>query len=695
MGTSHGEEERLSLLYEASRNGSVTTLNSLLKQEPLILHKISQSGFSETPLHISSLLGHLEFSKALLTYKPKLAVEVDASRNTPLHLASAEGHIDIVKELLKVDNKPCLFPNGEGKIPLHYAVMKGRTEVARELVKAKPESLSFLDNGYTVFHLCVMYNHLETLKGLVELELAISGELLFSTRSDAMGNTIFHVAVSSKQVEVSLMEENQISSPMVWKTAEGEKILIGKVLSNRSYTRSAMESILRKAWNLQEGFDVIEIDGNAFMFKFEDGNEYNRILRGRPWSINGSVLNLLERAKYKSCEEFDFSKCPVWIQMHNVPVEAMCLENAVMIGGYVGEVQMVEDPYYQSRYLRGFLRARILLDLRRPLAYGFWLPRPNEESIWISICYEKLQNFCYNCGKVGHDNRACDSERLMSIMNPKEPRFGAWLTTKMCRSWDEAVVVIKSDWSEAEYARRRRMEALLRKKEEEERAADLPSVVDDDNLFFIKTHKPKGDLSGAYRKVPNENLQARKNEEGPKGEVRSGAIGTNETQDAEASTNMGTRIQVGEEDGYTGKASVDPLENQLAVVVYNPGGLGEVIKGISMLGLKREAPEVWNVSEQKRRRKMPVSPTAKPVISVLAENLRRTRAKIRRSAKRKGKEDKENISAEDMCLGDQMEFSVETETGGSGFVFKAGRGRRRKSIADGSGGWPLSATQAP
>ncbi|KAK4269119.1 hypothetical protein QN277_022316 [Acacia crassicarpa] len=201
MGTSHGEEERLSLLYEASRNGSVTTLNSLLKQESLILHKISQSGFSETPLHVSSLLGHLEFSKALLTYKPKLAIEVDVSRNTPLHLASAEGHIDIVKELLKVNNKPCLFPNEEGKIPLHYAVMRGRTEVARELVKAKPESFSFLDNGCTVFHLCVIYNHLETLKGLVELELVISGKLLFSTSSDATGNTIFHLAVSSKQVE--------------------------------------------------------------------------------------------------------------------------------------------------------------------------------------------------------------------------------------------------------------------------------------------------------------------------------------------------------------------------------------------------------------------------------------------------------------------------------------------------------------
>ncbi|XP_028793207.1 ankyrin repeat-containing protein ITN1-like [Neltuma alba] len=121
--------------------------------------------------------------------------------HTNRNLASAEGHIDIVKELLKVNNKPCLFPNEEGKIPLHYAVIRGRIEVVKELVKAKPDSLSFLDDGNTVFHLCVIHNRLETLKGLVELELAISGKLLYFTSSDGVGNTVLHLAVTSKQVE--------------------------------------------------------------------------------------------------------------------------------------------------------------------------------------------------------------------------------------------------------------------------------------------------------------------------------------------------------------------------------------------------------------------------------------------------------------------------------------------------------------
>lgn len=134
-----------------------------------------------------------------------------------------------------------------------------------------------------------------------------------------------------------------------------ERILIGKVLSNRSYTRATMESILQKAWNLQSGFSVIEIAGSVFLFKFSDIEEYYRILCGRPWTINGCLLNLLERTKYNSCEEMDFGRCRVWIQMLNFPMEVMCLKNVVMIGGYVGEVVMVEDPYFNGRILRSFL----------------------------------------------------------------------------------------------------------------------------------------------------------------------------------------------------------------------------------------------------------------------------------------------------------------------------------------------------
>nr|XP_007133811.1 hypothetical protein PHAVU_011G211000g [Phaseolus vulgaris]ESW05805.1 hypothetical protein PHAVU_011G211000g [Phaseolus vulgaris] len=195
------ENDTLNSLYEVSLRGSVFELETLIGRDPLILHKLSLTTFTETPLHISALLGHLDFTKFLLTHKPQLALEMDHCKRTPLHLASAEGHAEIVHVLLQTCEDACLVSDQDGRIPLHYATMRGRTEVARKLIgAAKSESVMVFDgSGKTMFHLCVEHNHLDTLKTLVQVgdvreDFLNSGDLHH-------GNTILHLAVMFKQIE--------------------------------------------------------------------------------------------------------------------------------------------------------------------------------------------------------------------------------------------------------------------------------------------------------------------------------------------------------------------------------------------------------------------------------------------------------------------------------------------------------------
>ncbi|KAK4269140.1 hypothetical protein QN277_022334 [Acacia crassicarpa] len=198
----HHEEDKMRVLYEASYKGCVSTLNSLLQEDPGLLYKISsQTIFIETPLHISASHGHLEFTKTLLSHKPELALERNSSQSTPLHFASAEGHIDIVKQLLEAREEACLVRDHDGRTPLHYAVIRGRRDVVLKLIRAKPESLKTLDDvGKTIFHFCVTYNQLEILKDLVKLDTHGTHELL--TKGDLDGkNTILHLAITLKQVE--------------------------------------------------------------------------------------------------------------------------------------------------------------------------------------------------------------------------------------------------------------------------------------------------------------------------------------------------------------------------------------------------------------------------------------------------------------------------------------------------------------
>jgi ankyrin repeat protein len=199
MDRRHDEEENMVALYEASRNGCVSTLTPLIQRDAHILDRVSLTSFSETPLHLSALHGHLEFSRVLISKKPTLAKEVDSLGRTPLHLASAEGHTEIVKALLQANKNICSAVDQYERIPLHLASMRGHIEIIKELVIARQESIRVNLNGESVFHLCLRYNHLDALKLLVE---SANGDELFLKSKDHDGNSILHLAVMLKQMKV-------------------------------------------------------------------------------------------------------------------------------------------------------------------------------------------------------------------------------------------------------------------------------------------------------------------------------------------------------------------------------------------------------------------------------------------------------------------------------------------------------------
>ncbi|XP_062116860.1 ankyrin repeat-containing protein BDA1-like [Humulus lupulus] len=214
------------LLFEASKEGSVATLNALIKNDPLILTRISLTTFTESPLHISAALNHLDFTVELLKLKPQLALELDSLRRSPLHLAAAEGHMEIARALLRANKDVFFVKDQHGRIPLHYAAMRGRVDVIQLLVDAQSESVfEVLPNGETALHLCVRYNHLEALRLLVEASGRDTDTAKFlNAKEHETGNTALHLAVTLEQSETVeyLLSINGVEKDIV--NNEGHKV---------------------------------------------------------------------------------------------------------------------------------------------------------------------------------------------------------------------------------------------------------------------------------------------------------------------------------------------------------------------------------------------------------------------------------------------------------------------------------------
>ncbi|XP_039027302.1 ankyrin repeat-containing protein At5g02620-like [Hibiscus syriacus] len=185
-------------LYNACLEGSKSSLLNLLQEDALLLDRFITGRYPETPLHVASMLGHLEFVDEILTRKPELAKEVDSRKSSPLHLAAAKGHLQVAKSLLQVDPDMCLVCDVDGRNPIHIAAMKGHLGLLRELVDARPWAARVLmEQGETVLHACVRCNQLDALRLLVE---RVSDHEFLNSKNDD-GNTILHLAIAAKQTQ--------------------------------------------------------------------------------------------------------------------------------------------------------------------------------------------------------------------------------------------------------------------------------------------------------------------------------------------------------------------------------------------------------------------------------------------------------------------------------------------------------------
>lgn len=150
-----------SSLFLAAREGNVEALRTLLQANPLLLEEATIST-SRTPLHIASMLGHIDFVKELIKSKNNVndyVNELDQNGFSAIHLACANGHRQVITELLVVNNELCNLKGKDGMTPLHCASIKGRVNVITHLLLASLVNVSETNvTKETALHLAVKNN---------------------------------------------------------------------------------------------------------------------------------------------------------------------------------------------------------------------------------------------------------------------------------------------------------------------------------------------------------------------------------------------------------------------------------------------------------------------------------------------------------------------------------------------------------
>ncbi|KAL4296152.1 hypothetical protein GQ457_12G013400 [Hibiscus cannabinus] len=201
--------------------------------------------------------------------------------------------------------------------------------------------------------------------------------------------------------------------------------LVGSIVSCKQFDGDSIIRIFRSVWKTKNISEMVELQPNFFLIKPSSPNAKDLILKRRPWSVHNDFLSIKPYVPALAITDYVFHFMTIWVRVYKLPLRAMNRDMGFRLGGTVGTALGV-DHRVEGGNMGEFLRILVEVDIRKPLRRCVLLQ--NGLANQASPCplrYERLPDFCYFCGLVGHVLSSCTSKSAAD--DGKRLQYGSWL----------------------------------------------------------------------------------------------------------------------------------------------------------------------------------------------------------------------------------------------------------------------------
>lgn len=193
-------------------------------------------------------------------------------------------------------------------------------------------------------------------------------------------------------------------------TSIPSKLLLGKLVSDAARDMDSLRAKLMQNWAPSGLVNFWPVTDGAFLIQFHEAGVLTRVLDGAPWSCDRGDLFLVQHVK-PDMNILDqiagFTKAEVWVQFlfHQVPEDDRYSTSVYALAERIGEPLPVNcEPSVNSG---NSLRARIRVDITRPLQCTLDVELENGKQAWVSVVYEGFPTLCGSCRILGHPADRC------------------------------------------------------------------------------------------------------------------------------------------------------------------------------------------------------------------------------------------------------------------------------------------------
>uniref|UniRef100_A0A803NKW5 CCHC-type domain-containing protein n=1 Tax=Cannabis sativa TaxID=3483 RepID=A0A803NKW5_CANSA len=240
-----------------------------------------------------------------------------------------------------------------------------------------------------------------------------------------MESFLYDVSTALTERERAVVPINNISAPPIGIT---KARVLCRVYSKRGFNPNQLKNFLLKHWLGRFAVTISDYDSESYMVTFGCEGDMRRVLSKEPWHFHNQHLILCPPSVLLSDSVTSYTTTPFWVQVFRLPFLSKSEALAKIIGNLIGEYLEVHNDSLNEGW-GPFLRIQVGLDVSKPLLRGQMVSLPwMRDELWIEYRYERLPNFCYECGIIGHvyDNCTLYMEKLDEGIEPGL-EYGPWM----------------------------------------------------------------------------------------------------------------------------------------------------------------------------------------------------------------------------------------------------------------------------
>ncbi|KAI0519711.1 hypothetical protein KFK09_007170 [Dendrobium nobile] len=175
---------------------------------------------------------------------------------------------------------------------------------------------------------------------------------------------------------------------------------------------------LRKQWKFFGQFHFTTLGKGWFLCSFTSEELVEAALSGGPWFVNEHVIGMEKWSPKFNSSSTEGLTTPIWIRMPHLPLQCWDEKNVACIASRIGTALMLDgNIFHWGR--REFSRVCVRIKLNQPLPLGVWVDSMGGR-FFQKVVYEKVSNFCFTCGNIGHVDKECISlNKVQDILKAK------------------------------------------------------------------------------------------------------------------------------------------------------------------------------------------------------------------------------------------------------------------------------------